>query len=237
MRTSLLLLDADVTLQLFIARAAHSVLTPIRKRYGIQAIIVPEVEVEVASHKKFGTTIGPLLAKARASGLIKVLDAKSYADLLRGNAGLEAARVPYDDVQALGRRYNYRVDRGEAYTHATGVLLGQPAASNDMSALRTLNLAGEALPVPVLRTFDLVVFANQVSAITDDECDEIRKRLLAIREYLPKNWAHASFVDGLRDFVPRLVDSRLPSRAGGRLYATPPAFAVPLSVTPLERET
>lgn len=234
MRPSLLPLDADVTLQLFIARAAHSILTPIRKRYGIQAIIVPEVEVEVVSHRRLGPTVGPLLGKARTNGLIKLLDAKSYGDLLRGNSDLEAAGVPHGDIQALGRRYNYRVDRGEAYTHATGLLLEQPVASNDMSALRSLDMAGEALPAPVLRTFDLVFFANQIAAMTDDECDEVRKLLLAAGEYLPKAFEHSSFANGLKDFVPRLLDSKLPCRAGGRFHAKPPAFAEPLAVAPLE---
>ena len=229
MRPVFLLLDADVTFQLFIGKVAKAVLDPLRKSYGLRAIVVPEVEIELRSHRRLGATIGPLFVKACGSGLIKILDADNYSDLL----GLVASTTSHASIQSLGRQYNYRVDRGEAYTHATGVSLSQPVASNDMNAVRTLRIAGEELPRPVLRTFDLIVFANQIGALSDADCDDLRKSLNDAGEGLPQAWEHASYIDGLSTFVPRLIDPHLVPRATGTLSRQPPPFAEALALSPI----
>lgn len=201
----LLVFDTDCLLQVFMAEAVD--LLALCRTHGMSPIVVPEVEIEVTSNRKFGREFEAPFRKACGGGLIQVVDASNFAELLRQhpNAQSNAAGVSYADIQALGAQFHLRVDLGEAYTHAMALSLGQPAASNDASALRTLSNAGHNLPSPVLRMFDLVTFAYHVGNRSDKECDAIRRALLSRREGLPKSWQHAGFTKGLQSFKPRLL--------------------------------
>ena len=116
----------------------------------------------------------------------------------------------YGDIQNRGLDYSHRVDRGEAYTHATAVCLGQPAVSNDWNAIKVLAKAGYQLPSPVLRAFDLVVFAHQTAIMSEADCDKVRKILLREKEFIPAALRAASFRQGVAQFAPRLVDASAP---------------------------
>jgi hypothetical protein len=111
----------------------------------------------------------------------------------------------YESYQALGTRYDKIVDRGEAHTLAAAVVLGAPALSNDVNALRTLERAGFDLPT-VLQFFDLIAFCRQLDVLTDKQCDASRQHLERIGEYLPRAFRRKSFASGLASYCPRLVD-------------------------------
>lgn len=209
---SLLFFDTDCLLQLMIAGVNHPIAKHIKDSYGITSVVVPEVEIEVTRSRKFGNQFEANFRKMQNSGLITVIDDSNYTSLVNQDASIQqaAAGVSHSHIQAEGKRYNLRSDLGEAYTHATAVCLGQPAASNDFSALKALDAAGEALPSPVMRTFDLVVFARQTNALTDQQCDGIRKALANNKEWVPRAFKNTSFKKGLSSFAPRLIDSSHP---------------------------
>jgi hypothetical protein len=125
--------------------------------------------------------------------------------------------VQYTGLQALGQEYNKFADTGEAYTLAAAVTLGVPAMSNDKTALDALEYNGKALPSPVLRVFDLLAFSFQTSALEEKDCDKVRKELVQIHEHVPGAFRHASFIDGLGSFCPRILD------AGVKTVGTSPA--------------
>lgn len=228
-----LFVDTDVLFQLFIGGAPH-VLRDLRSSYDIAATIVPEVEIEVTNNRKFGTKFASDLRRSLSNGWIQLMDGGNYGTIIGSNAHLQTAAtgVSYADIQRSGQRYNYRVDRGEAYTHATAVALSQPAASNDFNAIRTLDRAGMALPNPVLRTFDLITFAYQIGTMSERDCNQFRKELLANNEFIPRVWRNANFLDGLRHFVPRLVDTKAAAVGQAPAHSTA-AYARQLNVIPV----
>ena len=230
---ALLFLDSDALIQHLIAGTVH-VLRELKVRYGIQAVIVPEVEIEVSSGR-FGPRFKPALGKAISNGVIKVFEASKYNGLLQASAQLQASAigVSHADIQHLGAAYYRRADLGEAYTFAAAVKLGQPAVSNDITAVRALEGAGLQLPCTVLRAFDLAVFAYQSQIVLEADADAFRKALLAERsEFIPKCFRSNSFADGLRKYVPRMLDSSK-SGCGMAPSATSPAWANPLMIAPL----
>jgi len=229
---ALLVIDTDALVQLMIG-GRLPLLRELKARYSINSVIVPEVEIEVASSRRF-SKYQPTLAKAISNGIVKIFDSSRYASLLQQSASLQrtAAGVSYGDIQSLGATYNLRVDRGEAYTFAAAVRLRQPAMSNDFSAIKALDKAGFALPVPVLRAYDLIVFAFQTKLITQRDCDSFRKSLLSesVSEFIPREMRSNSFVDGFMVYVPRLVDGDIP-RCGGPSQELPEAWATELIIT------
>lgn len=230
---SAIFVDADALNQLFLGNIFR-ILRELRVQYGIQAFIVPEVEIEVVSSRAFGNRFHPALKKAVSNGILKILEEPRYSAILNSNSTLQASAVgiSYSDIQALGSAYNRRIDAGEAYTFAAAVKLGQPAISNDYSALATMSRTGLAFPPNVLRAYDLLVFGHQIELFSEKQCDEFRQALLAESEFIPALQKSTSFLKGLATFVPRLVDSSRP-RVGAGPAKLPLPFATPLVIEPL----
>jgi hypothetical protein len=106
--------------------------------------------------------------------------------------------------QALGARYYGFVQRGEAYTHAAAVSLSMPAVSNDGKAVRVLEGQMMSVAVPVLRFFDIIIFAHQFGILTTKECEDVRSALLKNGEGIPGPFLNASFANGSKNFPCRL---------------------------------
>lgn len=217
-----LICDSDALIQFFIARE-FGPFRELKKSYCVQPAIVSEVELEICSTKKFGNRFDALLTKAISSGTIQVLDQTSLQSYLVSpvtHSGV--ANATWASIQSLGAQYRLHVGRGEAYTHAAAFILGLPAMSNDLSALITLRTNGFAVPSPVLRGFDLLVFSYQIAILTEAECDSFRKSLLQEREGIPAAFKAASFANGLKQFCPRLLDSSKPPV--GAQHSSGPAY-------------
>lgn len=205
-----LICDSDALIQFFIAKE-FGPFRELKKSYCVQPVIVSEVEIEICSTKKFGNRFDAPLSKIISSGTIQVLDQTSLQASLVGPVSHSGvANATWASIQSLGAQYRLHVGRGEAYTHAAAFLLGVPAMSNDRSALVTLETNQFAVPSPVLRGFDLLVFSYQIGMLTEAECDSFRKSLLQAREGIPSAFKAASFANGLKQFCPRLLDGSMP---------------------------
>lgn len=229
---SLLFWDSDALIQLLLTNTIAP-LRALRSDYGIQSVVVPEVEIEMLSPKRFGS-IAPELRKAIGNNLIKVFDESTFLDLLGRNDTLraDAAGTSFADIQQRGRAYSARVDVGEAYTFAAALELRQPAASHDWNAIKTLIALQLPLPFSVLRAFDLVVFAHQIALMSEKDCDRFRKALVQNGEGMPRSQQGKSFRDGLAQFEPRLIDSTraivgIPPLKGGPVRYNSPLYIVP----------
>src|SRR5258708_22268451 len=73
MTPRLLFCDTDCLIQLFISRQV-GLLMWLEERYGLESVIVPEVEVELAFHRKFKGRFDPDLRRALSSGAISLFD-------------------------------------------------------------------------------------------------------------------------------------------------------------------
>jgi hypothetical protein len=229
---TLLFWDSDALLQILLT-SAISPLKALKADYGIQSAVVPEVETEILSLRRF-SRLSPSFRKAVSTSVIEVLDHQCYMNLLSKNIALQtdARGTSYADIQATGRRYNQRVDTGEAYTYAAALTLRQPAVSHDWSALQTLMSASLPIPYSVLRAYDLIVFAHQIGLMTEKECDRFKKTLVQENEFVPRQQKAASFRDGLAVFEPRLIDATkptvgIPPRRGGSARYSSPLFVSP----------
>ena len=201
----LLFCDTDCLIQIFIATQS-SLLRWFKSRYGLQAVIVPEVESELAWHGKFRDRFDPDLRKAVTSGLITVFDYSRSEQLSPFFPALHAATAAARTITKTGGDYALKVGSGEAYSHAVCVHLGMPLLSHDRSAINTLRLNNLQTAAPVLRVFDLVALAYQQREMTAKACDAIRQALGRSREFLPRAFRHASFERGLSDFEARLCE-------------------------------
>ena len=200
-RPALLACDADALFQFFLSDLRP--LRALQATYGIQPVIVPEVEIELKSNKKFAARVSTDVRKALSTGLIRVLDQSTLS--LAGIAG-PTASATLAAIQTLGAQYLAHVDFGEAYTHAAALTLGVPSLSHDISALRVLIGNGLRVPDPVLRLFDLVALAYQIKALSAADCDGIRQALNREKEWLPQCFKNSSFVSGMSAFCPRVRD-------------------------------
>jgi hypothetical protein len=197
----LLLCDSDVLVQLFIANELRP-LVELKKSYGIQPAIALEVDIELRWMSKHKDRFVQQLDKALKSETLKKLDQALFHSLLGG----AKPGTSWAGFQTLGAQYYGYIQRGEAYTHAAGVTLSLPVASNDFSAIQTLQAQMLTLPVPIIRSFDLLVFSYGAGILELKECDAARKELLKNNEGLPKAFRNSSFEDGMRSFSCRLVD-------------------------------
>lgn len=202
--------DTDAVIQFLLAGQVQPFRT-LRDRYAIQPIIVPEVELELRSHKRLGQRIAPELKRTLHAGLLRVLDRSILENHFGAPpANAMAAAKTLGDIAALGAEFNRFVDLGEAYTHASAIVLKVPSLSNDGTALSALARSGYPLPVTVLRAFDLVALCYQVKDLTEVQCDELRTFLIQEREGVPPSFKNRSFVDGLAHFTPRVTDFKAP---------------------------
>lgn len=209
---SYLLFDSDVLIQFFVAGNLKP-LQQLKKFYGIQPVVVVEVENELRINKKHKKHIQDNFDRAFTAGTLRVFDETVLRSFLSAESTLldRIGSSAWSNIQATGSSYNLLVGTGEAFTHATAVALDLPVASNDMSALIVLERHDHELPSPVLRTFDLISFSYQAGLFSEQECDGIRKALLEAREGLPREFENRSFEDGINSFDCRLHDSSRPS--------------------------
>ena len=121
-------------------------------------------------------------------------------------------------VSVLGQKYSNIVDRGEAYSYAAANLLRVPLLSNDAAALADLVDQKITIPTTVLRAFDILVFGLQIGVDTEDGCDEARKALVKLGEFVPACFQNASFQSGLPSFFARLADGSLTLVGSGRPF-------------------
>lgn len=203
----LILCDTDVIIQLFVARSVVP-LRCLRDRFGVQPTVVPEVGVEL--QRRAHSDIARRYASANQNGLIKELDVptlRAIKHCFPPEIAEDSPDAVWDRIQDLGDDYYRWVDLGESYTYAASMTLRVPTTSNDGRAIKTLRNNGIPVPVPVLRAFDLIAFSVQCGAMPLDDADEIRKKLVAApREFVPRAFQHCGFAEGLKSFLPRLID-------------------------------
>lgn len=196
---ALLLCDTDVLVQLFIVDDLRP-LDGLRKRFGVQAAISIEVDLELRWVRRYRDRFVTPLDKALKRGTIAKLDPSFFQSFL-GNA---VPGTSWSTYQALGAQFNGYIQRGEAYTHAAAISLGMPAASNDHRAIYTMKSNMLPVPAPVLRCFDLLVFSFYDGMLDIKDCENIRKELRKNGEGVPGPFANASFEDGAKNFPCRL---------------------------------
>jgi len=110
--------DSDASFQILLCDQ-QNIFAVLASDFGVRSYVMNEVEIELRSNRKFGALIKPKLDKALKSGLIKILTA-SDLDRLSANA---SNPVSLADIRELGADYALDVGKGEAYTHAAGILL------------------------------------------------------------------------------------------------------------------
>jgi hypothetical protein len=202
-----IVIDTSVLLQL-IATDQIAVLRVLRSEYKVQPAVASAVESETL---QILTTVRKFmgrqeqLKKAISNNTISLLDQQSLGAIL--GTGVDAL---LRQIDSEGQRYHCRVDRGEAYTHAAAAVLGVPVATNDTSAVNRLLRDEENIPRPILRFWDLVVFARQIGQMDDASCDKIRQALAKLEESLPQCFRGRTFSVGLPEFYARLVDGAAP---------------------------
>lgn len=199
--------DTDVLIQTFLSDSVFA-LRSLRSDYSVQPLIVSEVEIELRSNRSFPGRFDAELAKALKNDTLQLADESLARTLVP--APPAAAGALWGQYKLRGQRYAKRVGSGEAHTLALGVEFSLPVSSNDRKALRVLAGVPESLPSPVLRFFDLICFAYQSGSATEADCNQIRKALQQHGEGMPADFERASFGDGLRTFVPRLIDGARP---------------------------
>lgn len=219
---ALLVCDSDALTQLFLANEVRP-LRQLQGDYGVQPVIVQEVDLELRWLRKYKDRFVAPLDKALKTSVLKVLEPSLFQSLL-GTAPIGASWAGF---QSLGAQYEGRIHRGEAYTFAAAVTLEVPALSNDFNAIKTLEANLLALPRPILRAFDLLAFSLKTGLLELKACEAVRKELLRNGEGLPKAFMNASFDDGLKSFASRLHDG--PGSGG----ASPSSFSSPLHIVKL----
>jgi hypothetical protein len=195
----ILLCDSDALTQFFLADEVRP-LRELKSKYGIQPAIVQEVDNELRWMRRFKDRFVQQLDKALKAATLKVLDGAEF----HSHLSVAPVGASWASFQSLGSRYNGYVDLGEAYTFAAAVTLGFPALSNDFSAIRVLEGKMQALPTPVLRSFDLFAFCYHNNILSPNECETVRSSLLKELEGLPKAFQNTSFENGVKSFNTRL---------------------------------
>ncbi len=198
-----IIIDTSVLLQLIVTEQLP-LLRCLRSEYKIQSVIVSAVESEtmhiLSTVRKFmGRQEG--FKRAISNKTIGLIDRAMLSGVV--GTGVDAI---LRQIDSEGQRFNLRVDRGEAYTHAAGSVLGAPIATNDYSAVNRLLRDDENIPRPILRFWDLIVFGHQVGRLDEAACDKIRQTLVKIEEAVLPCFAGRTFHVGLAEFYPRLVD-------------------------------
>jgi hypothetical protein len=206
-RPPLLVCDTDALIQFLLIGEVRP-LRLLRSKYSVQPVVVPEVEIELRS-RKFGARIAPELTKAFSNGVLRMVDRATLESHYGGPpGGSMAATAALSQMTKNGGEYYRYVDRGEAHTYAAAMILGMPVLSNDKNALDVLSAAKLPVPVTVLRSFDLLALSYQVGVVSEADCDTFRSQLLHEKEHVPRCFAHKSFFNGLKEFSPRIRDSK-----------------------------
>jgi len=230
----LVFVDSDVVIQTVLA-SAFPIFRFLKSVYAIQPVIVPEVEVELRSLRKFKAQVTPVITKAISNGNLKVFDAAAFAFLATHNPAFQiaSAGVSYTDIQILGAALHRRVDRGEAYTFATAQKLNLPAISNDFSAIQVLLKTGIPLPPSICRTYDLIALSYQAGHHSEQSCEDFRRALLVGHEHIQAEFRSCSFREGIVRFCPRLIDDS--KVRVGIAYSGAPGFQAPVLISAAQK--
>lgn len=220
---SLIIYDSDVLVQLFLSNELRP-LRALKTLYGIQAAIVQEVDAELRWLGHYGARFVPQLDKSLKNGLLVRLDKSQFQSLL----GTASPGTSWAGFQSVGAQYLGFVDKGEAYTHAAGVVLGLPTASDDFRAIQVLQFQMQNLPSPILRSFDLFGFALEAGLVPIEDCEKVRSCLLKDGRWIPAALKNTSFANGISNFPLRLRDSTKAPSSGAQV---PTTFSDPLYVT------
>lgn len=203
----LLIIDTSVLLQL-VATDKLSILREFRRTFGLQVSIVSAVESEALYHLENTPRFRGRqmqLKKALQNGTIQPLTPDLLSRVV--GAGAESwMRL----IDAEGNRLYQIVDRGEAFSHAASICLNSPIATNDNSAVARLLRAGEKIPRPILRFWDLVVLAHQIGVINCAQCDAVRQTLDKLQERTHAAFTQRAFDIGLQHFYARVVATGFP---------------------------
>lgn len=200
--------DSDALIQILLTDQ-QSIFQLLRDNFSVTSYLMSEVDAELRSNKKIGSTVKPKLDKVIKTGLLHILS----SSILEGMPCESPGQVSLADIRSLGSEYAIDVGIGESVTHAAGYLLGCPVVSNDMNAVKILEQKRKCLPPTILRSFDLFAFAHIEKYISDKEADQISSELRKYGEWLPKCLANSAFKDGIRHFDRRL-DTSLALAAG-----------------------
>jgi hypothetical protein len=219
----LLLCDSDALVQFFVIDDLRP-LQSLKATFQIQPTITLEVDLELRWLGKHKNAFVPKLDRALKHGILVKLD----QGMFQGYLGTVTAGTSWASYQALGARYYGFVQKGEAYTHAAAVSLAMPALSNDGKAVRVLEGQMMSVAVPVLRFFDIIIFAHAFGVLTTKECEDIRSTLMGSDEGIPGPFERASFVNGAKNFPCRL---RAGSASAGP-YPPPTNHYDPLTIIP-----
>jgi hypothetical protein len=220
---SLIICDSDVLVQFFLSNELRP-LRDLRALYGIQPAIVQEVDAELRWLGHYGARFVPQLDKSLKNGLLVRLDKTHFQSLL----GSAPPGTSWAGFQSLGTQYLGLVDKGEAYTHAAGVVLGMPTASDDFRAIQVLQFQMQNLPSPILRSFDLFGFALEAGLLPVEDCEKVRSCLLKEGRWIPAAFKYTSIAKGITHFSLRLRDS---TKAPSSSVQAPTTFSNPLYVT------
>lgn len=199
---SLIICDSDVLVQCFLSNELRP-LKDLKTLYGIQPAIVQEVDAELRWVGHYGARFVPQLDKSLKNGLLIRLDKTQFQSFL----GTAPPGASWASFQSLGTQYLGFVDKGEAYTHAAGVVLSLPTASDDFRAIQVLQYQMQNLPCPILRSFDLFGFALEAGLLPIQDCEKIRSCLVKEGRWIPAALKNTSFANGITNFPLRLRDS------------------------------
>jgi hypothetical protein len=207
---STLVCDTDALIQLFLSSEGE-LLKKLKRIYGITPVITEAVERELFRPGiRNGKHFQPQVQKALDNSALLLLDEHSLGSFTSNDP-----HTTYISIQTEGRKNNNHLGLGEAYSHAAGVVLRAPVMSNDMKAIITADRLGFVTAKPTVRAYDLFVLFNQIGELSEDDCNNIRKRLTAFNETPPGAFVGRKFTDGLQKFYPRLVDANHPLLANG----------------------
>ena len=205
----LLICDTDALVQLLLAGDVTA-LRDLRRLYHIQPSIVEAVNFELISPQSRSLQrLQPMYEaafdKALGNGTLQVADERTLPAYVGS-----AAHAVWNEVSIRATSWATRVQRGEAYSHSLALSLKLPVLTHDMSAVKVLRNAGEALSSPILRLFDLYAFAFQRGSMTESDCDNCRQILVREKQALPDAFRNRAFLDGLSQFYPRLQCASTP---------------------------
>jgi hypothetical protein len=197
-----LVCDTDALIQVFLASQGE-LLKKLWRIYGIKPVITEAVERELLrpGHRN-DRLFQPQAQKALDNGALVLLDEHSLGSFTSNDP-----HTTYISIQIEGRKNNNHIGPGEAYSHATGVVLRAPVMSNDMKAIAVADRVGLKTAKPTVRAYDLFVLFHQIGELSDRDCDDIRKSLISFKENPHPAFAERKFIDGLTKFCPRLVDA------------------------------
>lgn len=205
MNPRFLVCDSDALIQIFLSEST-GLLRDLNKNFGVQPVIVTEVEGELSWNGAHKNRFAGDLQKALTSKVLRILDSKIFKAELnqQGRSSEEFAQY-----RATGTQYDGPVQRGEAYSHSAGIVLGVPVMSNDGSAIETLLASNLPTACPVLRYFDLLVFSYLTGHIDLVGCERIRKKLMSDKREqrsVPIIFRNQSFESALTKFTCRLEE-------------------------------